>query len=565
MVPLPPNGLNIAYWEIADRQTSLLGLGASLDAAGWRSQALPLDKPPESIGVDVIVFGSFVTEDPRYAPYMAEQTPSLRRFVDSGGTILQFTQARGAEPQPPFLLSGLSAARTDTDIAEVFAVDPNHPLMEGLGAAGRDDNLIDLPSPTPPSGIAARPGCWDCFHDQVGFKVIAAGRRDGEFPALLEAASSNGLGRILISSLHLDKVRNAAGGVVVEAQVVSSSAKFFNNLTRYVKLLKGAQLPLPTVTPTYVAPAPATPQPGSTSIVVFPDTQNYSFPMAGFDSAAVFRSQTTWANVNLKQLNTAFMLNLGDIVEHNVASEWNLAVSAYGILPAQQPLLLSTGNHDHGPNGSGGIRSTPFDQYFPTQRFRAMSTFGGALETAENSYHLVDINGETWIVLGLEWAPRNSTLEWAKGVLNSHSNLRAIIATHAYMFNDETRYDYKSRSASQPWNPHWYFGANPEGATVNDGQEIWEKLVSVTPNIRLVLSGHVGKDGIGRMASLNNAGQVVHQLAFNYQDYPLGGGGYLRIFEFLNDKRTVRVRTYSPFLDRYMTDAQNQFDLAIAP
>ena len=565
VTPPGPTDLRAAFWEVTDKQTSLVGLEDALEGAGWKTTRLPLGTPPDQLGVDLIVFGSFVSEDPRYAAYVKANASSIERFLNAGGTLLQFTQGHQVEPNATFLPPSLSFARTDTDITGVFAVESTHPLVQGLAVQGRNDQLIDLPSPTPPSGIPARPACWDCPNKQSGFTVIVAGRRDGEFPALMEAGSANGTGRILVSGLHLDKLQRPSGEVAVEPQVVAASATFFRNLRTYVEALKRRGVPLPVPTPSYVTPAPTTLQPGSATVVVFPDTQNYSFQQGGFDGGAIFRRQTSWANDNLSSLSTVFLLNVGDIVEHNVASEWMTAVNAFSLLPPQQPFLLSTGNHDHGPNGAGSTRATAFDQFFPTQRFRSMATFGGALDTAENSYHLVEIVGQPWIVLGLEWAPRTSTLEWAKGVLASNPGRRAIVSTHAYMFFDETRYDYKARSQTQSWNPHWYFGNTPEGAMVNDGQEIWEKLISVSPNVRLVVSGHAAKEGIGRMASKNIAGHDVHQLAFNYQDYPMGGSGYLRVFEFLADKRTIRVRTYSPHLDKNLTDDQNQFELTVDP
>ena len=50
--------------------------------------------------------------------------------------------------------------------------------------------------------------------------------------------------------------------------------------------------------------------------------------------------------------------------------------------------------------------------------------------------------------------------------------------------------------------------------------------------------------------------------------YPYIGGpttGYVRLLEFLPDGRSVRVKTYSPKLDKYMTDAANQFTLQLKP
>ena len=56
-------------------------------------------------------------------------------------------------------------------------------------------------------------------------------------------------------------------------------------------------------------------------------------------------------------------------------------------------------------------------------------------------------------------------------------------------------------------------------------------------------------------------GNIIHQLLADYQDEANGGNGWLRILRFspLDDK--IYVSTYSPYLDSYKTDAENQFVL----
>lgn len=49
----------------------------------------------------------------------------------------------------------------------------------------------------------------------------------------------------------------------------------------------------------------------------------------------------------------------------------------------------------------------------------------------------------------------------------------------------------------------------------------------------------------------------------NFQMRPLGGEGYMRLLEFLPDGQTVKVKTYSPVLGRYMLGAEHQFKIAI--
>jgi len=76
---------------------------------------------------------------------------------------------------------------------------------------------------------------------------------------------------------------------------------------------------------------------------------------------------------------------------------------------------------------------------------------------------------------------------------------------------------------------------------------------------------HVLNDGLGRLSSTNDFGQVVHQMLVNYQMKALGGEAYLRLVEFLPDGKTVQVKAYSPLYGTYKTDGQNQFTLTLQP
>ena len=74
------------------------------------------------------------------------------------------------------------------------------------------------------------------------------------------------------------------------------------------------------------------------------------------------------------------------------------------------------------------------------------------------------------------------------------------------------------------------------------------------------------------MTSQRPDGSRVHQLLANYQtvaDCPCddirGGNGYLRVMEFAASGRQAVVRTYSPYLDRFKDDPDNQFLLELDP
>lgn len=55
--------------------------------------------------------------------------------------------------------------------------------------------------------------------------------------------------------------------------------------------------------------------------------------------------------------------------------------------------------------------------------------------------------------------------------------------------------------------------------------------------------------------------RTVYQLLSDYQGFPQGGDGWLRIMKFVPSENTIYVTTYSPYLDNYRTNSDSQFQL----
>jgi hypothetical protein len=136
--------------------------------------------------------------------------------------------------------------------------------------------------------------------------------------------------------------------------------------------------------------------------------------------------------------------------------------------------------------------------------------------------------------------------------------------THAYMYCDNTRYDWKAHGELQAWNPHSYRMAEATRHDVSDGEELWQNLVSRHENFVLTLNGHVLHNGLGRTVTATPGGRDVHQLLVNFQMRPQGGDGWLRLLEFQPDGRTVRVCDYSPTRGQRNESPQNQFAVTLS-
>jgi|GEM_PF-1973697 len=291
------------------------------------------------------------------------------------------------------------------------------------------------------------------------------------------------------------------------------------------------------------------------SIIVLPDTQIYS---ASYPE--IFASQTQWIVDNKDNRHIAFVLHEGDVTNNNCISQWDNADAAMSILDGEVPYVMVPGNHDMGPGGNTSNRDvTLYNQYFPVSRFSGLPPFGGVYEAnhMENSYHYFTAGGIDWLVIAQEFGPRNAVLDWANQIVNEHPHRRVMILTHNYMYSDDTRV-----GLGDAWNPHYYGVCQgvSEPNTCNDGEEMWTNFVKLHENISLVFSGHILNDGVGTLVSDGDNGNKVYQMLANYQFETNGGNGYLRIVTFYPDQQKVTVETYSPWLDQYRTEPDQQFE-----
>jgi predicted phosphodiesterase len=275
------------------------------------------------------------------------------------------------------------------------------------------------------------------------------------------------------------------------------------------------------------------------SVVVLPDTQNYAEKFAD-----TYVAQTQWIRDNLEKENIKFVMHLGDIVQHHNDSEqqWQVADRAHKLLDGVVPYSMLPGNHDlEYKNKAYSRKTTLYNKYFGPQRFTDCSWYGGHWgENNDNNFCTFEVGGMKFLVISLEYAPRDEVLAWATDLANSHPDHRVIAATHCYM-----------RPAGRD--------NNTGGSLGNSGDGVWEKFVRRAPNVFLVKSGHVL--GVGRQISTNDAGLPVHETLVDYQGLPNGGDGWLRVMRFVPDENKIEIRAYSPLLDKTMDSDGHTFTL----
>lgn len=264
----------------------------------------------------------------------------------------------------------------------------------------------------------------------------------------------------------------------------------------------------------------------SFSVVLLPDTQLYSQKYPD-----TYVAQTLWIRKRLKEDNLKFAIHLGDIVQ-NVGEEpeWKNAHRAMEILDGVIPYSMVPGNHDLSLKDRD---STLYNKYFSPKRFADQPWYGGHKdETNDNNYCYFTGCGVKFLVISLEFAPRDETLEWATEVAAKHPEHKVIVATHCYLRR-------KDRDTSC---------ATSYKVDGNSGEQIWQKFVRKSPNVALVVCGHIA--GTGLQTSVNDAGGKVVEMLTDYQGLPHGGDGWLRTLKFVPAEKKLYVTTYSPLLDK---------------
>lgn len=179
--------------------------------------------------------------------------------------------------------------------------------------------------------------------------------------------------------------------------------------------------------------------------------------------------------------------------------------------------------------------------------------------TLENAAYEFDLpNWGQVLVLSLEFAPRDETLDWAKKLMTSErfKNHKVILLTHSILRVSEKEVSVikieKYRLAPR-----------------NYAEAVLKKLADDSDNLKLVLCGHSGRPArmSGNIDYTNAKGRKIPLVLFN----PQSCGGWLRIMEFMPDGKTISMRTHSPLFAAsertqdlsWNRDSDNEFKLVI--
>jgi hypothetical protein len=363
--------------------------------------------------------------------------------------------------------------------------------------------------------------------DADGFEAEGYARQGINFYAATEPAASclSPIFRLGRGTVH--RMATAAEADTLVAAGWSRDAAAFYAV---VGNQQAPQLPAP--------PAPADPgDDGGTrtdtsfSIAVIPDTQNEVTRAAD----TRFSNRAAYLVDNKSALDLRYMVQVGDLVNWgNVASAQFDKVSAeLEPLEAAIPWSGAIGNHDTGAVCAGGsacpgglthstVRDTSgYNRAFPTSRFpQLQGTF--AANRIDNAYQTFRAGEVNWLVLNLELWPRPAVVTWAQDVVESHPNHNVIVVTHSYLEADGS------------------IGTNNGGYGDTTPKYLFDHLIKAYPNIKMVLSGHVGDSAV--RTDTGTAGNKIVSLlqCFHSQTNPV------RIVKIDTAAGSVTSSVYSP-------------------
>ena len=294
------------------------------------------------------------------------------------------------------------------------------------------------------------------------------------------------------------------------------------------------------------------------TIAVLPDTQYYcdvrhklSAKWGNGDLRRYFFEQTEWVRDNQERLNIAFLVHEGDIVQGDVPEEWAIAKEAMSVLDGKVRYCMCLGNHDMGyqkADNKYGFniavnRTTLFNQYFPREKFAKRQEFGGTFhpDRHDNSWYHFEEAGLKFLIVALEYLPRDEVLDWANRIVAEHPDHRAIVLTHAYLKKNKTRTTGRRKLKG------------------NNGEQMWQKFVSKHKNVFMVLCGHFSGEAV--LTSTGDHGNPVHQILSDYQEMNNGGESWLRYMVFKPESNKISIHTYNPALDKFRNGPSSRFDL----
>ena len=246
---------------------------------------------------------------------------------------------------------------------------------------------------------------------------------------------------------------------------------------------------------------------------------------------------------NIESKKIKFVFGLGDITDDDSDAEWQRAYNALHSMDGKVGYSIVRGNHDS---------AEKLNATFPYADYK--NVLGGSYDgTMNNTYQTLTVGEIKYLIITLDYGASIPVLRWAGALCEQYADHNVIITTHAYLYRDGTTLDQKD--VCPPVTTGGY----------NNGDHIWEMLITEHENIVLVLSGHDPCDKVVVTQEKGEAGNTVTQMLVDPQgaDVSVSGGvGAVAMLYFSEDGRDVTVEYYSTIRQQYFMGV-NQFSMTV--
>lgn len=293
--------------------------------------------------------------------------------------------------------------------------------------------------------------------------------------------------------------------------------------------------------------------------VILPDPQDYAVASStrqgrdwlSYDEWRFYNFNimiNDWILDNRAKENIELVLTVGDLTQNATPTEWEVFQEHMSILDGVVPYTLVLGNHDLQSSfgyGSDTRSSAEFNKVFRYDEWKEKDCYGGSFEKGnlDNTYFLFDVQGEKYMVICLEFEPRDEVLEWFDYIVKKHADYKVIVSTHENLIPE---------GELSSGIPNYGLAAK-DGATTNNGTGIWNKLAKDNPNVVQVVSGHVG-GGLTYLEMEGENNNTVQHITTDTWSTAIGGNpkveGLVTLCRYYEDGR-VDVRLYDPTCNSY--------------
>ena len=271
----------------------------------------------------------------------------------------------------------------------------------------------------------------------------------------------------------------------------------------------------------------------------------YSFAVVG-DTQIIAQNYSSdfhkiydWIIANTDSKKIGYVFGLGDITNNSSGAEWNVAKENIFRLNGVVPYSVVRGNHD---------KLAAFNNVFAANSYY-VSQFDGCYQEGNmtNSWRKITVGGVNYLMITLDYGASDAVLNWAGDIIEANPDYKVIISTHAYLFRDGTTLG--QNDVCPPATTGGY----------NNGDHMWNKLISQYENIFLVLSGHDPSAQVVMSQQTGVHGNLVTQFLVDPQGIDASGiaTGMVTMLYFKADG-SIEVETYSTIQEKHYKDT-NQF------